>query len=862
MSRAGPRLSLPWILEERELEQSMSGSLCLNGKWGLTWAEGAALMSPDQYTAAGLRGRRLMEVPVPASIHAVLMDKGLIDDPNIGLNSLKARWVEEQFWIYRHTFAVPEEALRQNAWLIFEKLEFEAKVLLNGEEIGQHANAHRPGRFEVTGKLRAGENLLVVRLSTGMHAAADKPGAEYAGNHIDLLTKRPWHRKPQYQGGWDWNARLMNVGILGDVKLEWHPGPVLEQVAVFALPSPDLKSAKVHVRAFVNNPAQDEIRGTLRARISEAGQEASLPVRIGPGESHHELTIDLPGPRLWWPIGQGEQHRYTIDVELETPGDTQSAARKTGVRRIEIDQSAHPEVGQYFIIRVNNRPIFCKGGNWVPPDLLYSTVTAERYRELVKLAIEANFNTLRVWGGGCFADHALCDACDEAGILIWHDFLFACCKYPGDHPEFAAEVRREVSWAVRDLAHHPSIVVWCGNNEIEWGDWNWGYDNKLRTHPHYAMFHHDIPAIATRENPATAYWISSPYSPEYKEPNDPTVGDQHPWGVSILEPCGADFWKYRQYVDRFPNEGGVIGISSPATLRQFLPEDQCRLLSPAWDHHDNPFACTSPKPGELGRAYATVEMWTGRNPEKMDWEDYAFVSALLQAEGLQEYIANYRRRMFSSSSAIFWMYNDSWPVTHGWTIVDYYLRKKLAYHPVRRAFQPVRVVVAEDNREVVVFGVNDAIGEWSGQLRFGLFQLAGGPPVDENKAVTLPPNASTAIARIDRSRWEKLGLNQTGAFAVLSAGGQMISQHRLFLERFKDLKFIEPKVNLSLKHSVLTLSSQAFAWGVCLDVDGEVPVADNCFDLLPGVPYTLPWPSTLGEPRVVRVGNRDAVKPR
>lgn len=838
----------------------MPGTMNLNGRWGLTWAEGSGLMNPDHYTAPTLRGRKMLEAAVPAPIHTVLMDAGLIDDPNVGLNSLKARWVEEQFWIYRRSFVAPEESTRQHAWLVFDKLEYEAVVWLNGQEIGHHANAHRPARFDVTGRLQEGDNLLIVKLSTGIHSAADKPGAEYHCHLIDLLTKRPWHRKPQYQCGWDWNARLMNVGILGDVRLEWHAGPYLEQAAVFAIPSPDLRSAKVHARAFVFNRGDSEVEGTLRVRIRETGQDISAKVRMVPGQSNHELIIDLADPRLWWPIGHGEQSRYTVDVELTASGETQAVTRKTGVRRVEIDQSPHPEEGRHFIIRINNRPIFCKGGNWVPPDLLYSRVTPQRYRDLVRLAVEANFNTLRVWGGGCFADHALCETCDEAGILIWHDFLFACAKYPGDHPDFAAEVRREVTWAVRDLAHHPCLVVWCGNNEIEWGDWNWGYDNKHRTHPHYALFHHDIPKIAVCENPATAYWISSPYSPDYMEPNDPTVGDQHPWGVSILEPHGADFWKYRQYVDRFPNEGGVIGASSPATLRQFLSEDQRYLLSPEWDHHDNPFACNAPTPGDLGRAYATVEMWTGLNPEEMQWEDYAYVSALMQAEGLQEYIANYRRRMFSSSSAIFWMYNDSWPVTHGWTIVDYYLRKKLAYHPVRRAFQPVRVVVAEDKDQVLVFGVNDSTSQWSGKLRSGLFRLAGGLEDDKRKTVTLPANASTVLATIDKNKWQQLGSASAGAFAVLSKDGRMVSQHRLFIERFKDLKFVEPRIEMSVKDGILTLSSKAFAWGVCLDVDGEAPLADNCFDLLPGIPYSLPWPSSLGEPKVVRLGNRDAVK--
>jgi beta-mannosidase len=839
----------------------MSGSISLNGKWGLTYAEGHPLMSPEQYTSTTLRGRRLIDVPVPAPIHQVLMAQGVIDDPRIGMNSLKARWVEEQFWIYRHVFDAPTEARDEHAWLVFDKLEYEAVIWLNGREIGRHANAHRPARFNVTGQLKERGNLLIVQLTTGMHGAADKPGADYACDAMGMLTKRPWQRKPQYQCGWDWNARLMNVGILGDVTLEWNASPRLDQVAVFAMPNENLESATVCVRAFTEHLGDESIDGVLRACVVETDQQVEMPVRIDPGEGCHEIQIDLTSPRLWWPTGCGEPFLYEVEIELETAGDTQAVSRRFGVRRVEIDQSPHPEEGRYFILKINNRPVFCKGGNWVPPDMLYSTVSSERYSELVDLAIGANFNMLRIWGGGCFADHALCEACDKKGVLIWHDFLFACAKYPGDDPDFAAEVRREVTFAVRDLAHHPSLVVWCGNNEIEWGDWSWRYDRKKRTHPHYALFHRDIPRIATRENPATAYWISSPFSPDYAEPNDPTVGDQHPWDVSISEKDGADFWKYRQYVDRFPNEGGVIGVSPPATLRQFMTDEQLDLLSLAWDHHDNPFAACAFEHGQLGRAYATVERWTGRDPEKMDWSTYAFASALLQAEGLTEYINNYRSRMFSSAAAIFWMYNDSWPVTHGWTIVDYYRRKKLAYHPVRRAFQPITVVVADRNDEVIVFGINDTDEPWAGQLRYGLFNLDGGLPMDQRASVQIHANASTPIATIAKSQWQKLSLHRTGAFAVLEQAGDLIAQHRLFVERFKTLSFAQPDIDLSLSGNTLRLTSDVFVWGVCLDVDGEEPMADNCFDLIPGITYVMPWDTSFGEPKVVAIGSRDVVLP-
>jgi beta-mannosidase len=597
--------------------------------------------------------------------------------------------------------------------------------------------------------------------------------------------------------------------------------------------------------------------------------KGKVSIEIPPGESIHTVSGIMESPELWWPIGHGDQNRYHIDVLLRHNDDWNRESRYScwiGTRKVEVDQSPHPVEGRHFILRINDRPIFCKGGNWVPADMLHSTVTPERYRELVDLAIGANFNLLRIWGGGIFADPALLDYCDEKGVLVWHDLLFACSKYPGDYPEFAAEVRREVTWAVREMAHHPSLVVWCGNNEIEEGDWHWGYDNRYRTHPHYALFHHDLPQIVTQEDPSKFYWISSPYSPDYKSPRDPTVGDQHPWRVSLQMPGGADWWEYRNFVDRFPNEGGVLGCSTPATLKEFLPEKERYLLSPSWEHHDNPFAINDTVPGKLGHAYQTVTLWTGLDPFALDMERYAYVSGLLQAEGIVEYINNYRRRMFSSASAVFWMYNDSWPATHSWTIVDYYRRKRLPYHPARRAFAPVTVVACQDDsRQLVgVCGINDTPMAWTGTARFAIFDVSGSIIEEVLEEVTLPPNESYLIGGFNTEYvWQSDGdTRQRGMYAALfDKSGNLVAQDRLFIARFGDLNIVgEPNIEMNVENGLLTLTSDAFCWGVCLDENGDTPVADNLFDLLPGISYTLPWDEkTLGEPRIVRLGNRDAL---
>jgi beta-mannosidase len=223
----------------------------------------------------------------------------------------------------------------------------------------------------------------------------------------------------------------------------------------------------------------------------------------------------------------------------------------------------------------------------------------------------------------------------------------------------------------------------------------------------------------------------------------------------------------------------------------------------------------------------------------MGFDDYAIGSAMLQAEALVEYITNYHRRKFSSSSAIFWMYNDSWPVTHGWTIVDYYTRKKLAYHPVRRAFAPISVVLADEGNKINVYGVNDNTSDWDGKLQYGIFETKGGYILNETKNVSLPANASTVIASFDKATYEKAGYSDHGAFAVLKKNDVTVSQHKLFMNKFKDIAFEKPDITIQQNGNTAILTSPVFVWGACIDIDGEANYSDNCFDLFPGIPYSV-----------------------
>lgn len=824
----------------------MLSSCSLDGVWKVRGFDGQHGW-PHHYCADEADERTFIDARVPGDIHLDLERAGWIQDCNVGLNSLNARWIEEHIWIYRTHFTVPRESLSQHTWLVFEGLDLNARIFLNGEEAASHANAFLPCRIDVTGKLREGENTLAVHIESGLYSVSEKPGKGLNPAIDHALHKRAWLRKPQYSFSWDWNPRLVNVGIWKSVRLEWTDTVRLDALTVYPELSNDHTNADIVARVFVDNVLDAGTKAVIRVKVPETGAVVEKEVELSAGLSDHQVSVSIKNPKLWWPRPHGDQPLYMVECEVLVNGKVvDKSSRRTGIRSIRINQNKHPETGKYFILEVNGRKIFAKGGNWVPADMIYSRVDSDHYRKLVELAVDANFNALRIWGGGLYADHALLDACDEMGVLVWHDFIFACSKYPGTDAEFLNNVRREITYQVRDLSPHPSLLVWCGNNELEWGAWEWGYDRE-NAHPDYALYHLEIPRIIKREDPSRPYWPSSPFSPDSVNPKDSTCGDQHPWHVS-LGVSGANFWDYRKDVARFPNEGGVLGASSPATLRQFMPEDQWYLHSPVWEYHDN--ACNFWT--TRGICYQYVEHWLGMNPEEMDFDDYIFYSAILQSEGLQEYINNYRRRMFSSSSAIFWMYNDSWPASHGWTIVDYYLRKKLAYHPVRRANAPVYVVPVAGDDKVVVYGINDTPETWEGEVRYGIFGLGGGLPVDETKSAKLAPNASTVIAEIPRAKWEEAGIENSGAFAVLMKDGKAMAQNRVFVSAYRDLKWAKPQISVTRREGKAIFSSPTFVWAACLDIDGEVEISDNVFDLIPGIEYEIDWPEGKPLPAILR----------
>ncbi len=818
------------------------GELSLQGEWKATWADGLHGKSAHALSPV-LDPRRYFTMHFPASIHSNLEDIGIVQDPKVGINSLQSRWVEEHYWILRREFSIPVEAVNQSPRLIIEILDGVAQISINGVVIGTHANSHRPAVFELDYFLKPGKNELVIRLESGLFKVADLPGGAYSLADETTLTKRHHLRQPQYQFGWDWNPRLVFFGIHGDMRIQWGDQPRIDQVSITNNLSDRMSSGEFIIDTHWFVPGEDGASLDLLINI-DTKPVIEQKIELNPGHCSTRCNYVINSPNLWYPAGYGEQHLYLIEIVASQDGiivDRWSGY--SGIRKVEIIQNAHPVEGNFFHLVVNDVPIFCKGANWVPPEMSAFEVSTEKIEELVDLAIDQNFNMLRIWGGGIWAGHELLELCDQKGIMVWHDLLFACSKYPGDNPQFLLEVQKEIAWGFGEFSPHPSLVVWCGNNELEWGLWSWNYQDFGVTAPDYVLFHNIIPNLLAKIDPYRPYWPSSPYTGGEFEPNDPTRGDQHPWDVSIGDTeSPEDIWKYRQFVDRFPNEGGVLGLSPLKSLSEFLPGESCYARSFAWEHHDNTVNFWK---NRIGVTSLMIEDWFGVPVDELSLEQQVLASGLVQAEGLKEYIRNYRRRWPSSAAAVYWDYTDSWPSIHGWGTIDYYLRRKPSYYTVKRANRPIIVVLGlekkagenSDEHEIVVVVSNETEAASDVKLIAGKIKPTGDQEINVDKIISVSGRTCFEAARIEMD-------DENIAFAVIfDQEDQILDWDRMLLKKIKHFQLTLPRISVvkesrNGKHYA-RYSSDQWVWDVILDIDGEAGLSDNIFDLLPGIPYTI-----------------------
>jgi beta-mannosidase len=807
--------------------------MSLNGTWDLR----DEILSYDLSAADRLTNLAdgWIPTPVPGDIHQGLIAAGKIEEPLLGLNSFDCRWTEDRSWWFRKVFEVTP------AWLDAEVVELElngldanAEIFVNGRAIGSHRNAFRSFIVDAKPWLQAGKNVLLVRLTTGVEtvseADVDAPDGIRAntedrrGRPERGDPRRVMVRKPQYSFGWDWSPRVATTAIAGDVNIRAMNEACIRHVNLRPVRHGDqvLVFARVTVDKFHYYKTSE---GTVSVTLTDGqGRRFSAKRRalLRSGHTFVELTIPVHDPQLWWPNGLGEQHLYQVEVELAV-ADARTAypTFDYGIRFVELDTQ------EKFALVVNGKQMFCKGANWIPADAIYARMEDDRYETLIREAREANFNMLRIWGGGWYERDAFYAACDRYGIMIWHDFMFACAPYPDHLDWFRAEAEKEADYQTKRLQHHACVVLWCGSNENNWGFRDW-WDEQ--TQGGAWTYNYLLPSVVQRNCPEVPYWNGSPYGGD--EPNSSTVGDRHHWFDCMMNPEMEKRIAPEEYdrcTSMFVSEFGYVGAPDKETVLTYMDGAELDERGAVWQHHTNTFEQDTVLAG-IGKHYV--------DPGALTLDDYLLYSGLCQGL-MYSYALESMRYRANCHGSLFWMYNDCWGEV-GWTIIDYYLRRKPSWYFVRRSYAPVRLILraeGEDIRVVVANGSPDALPL---KVEYGYVSLDGKLVELETCQVKAP-----ALERTELCVFPRDAHDPTAGLWIARVPGNAAVEPAVFRAvDHRQLRTVDPGLSFSVvdvqeKACAIQVSAQAYAHAVHFTLPGEALPSDNYFDLLPGETRTV-----------------------
>lgn len=773
-----------------------------------------------------------MKASVPGSVHTDLLANGRIEDPFYRDNERKLQWIGKTDWEYRTTFEVSPALMRRQYFeLGFEGLDTYADVFLNDRHVLSADNMFRAWAVGVTSAVKPGVNTLRVRFRSPINEVL--PVMKALGYELPAANDQgektsPHTRKAPYHYGWDWGPRLVTSGIWRSAWLEAFDAARLTDLHVvqnqLGKDSAQL-TANVEVHSLKAATAAVVVEDPSDGRVA-----ARRVVKLAPGANRFALKLNVPDPQLWWPAGMGAQRLYTLRARLIIDGraaDERSA--RYGLRTIELRQRPD-KAGKSFMFVVNGVPVFAKGANWIPADAFPTRVTRERYRQLLESARDANMNMLRVWGGGYYESEDFYELCDELGLLIWQDFMFACSMYPGGE-DFLRSVREEAVYNVRRLRNHPSVALWCGNNEVEtaWHHWGWKQNLPAKLWDDYLkIFHGVLPEVVAEHDPSRAYWPSSPSSNLEEDADSQRTGDVHYWEVWHASKPFAEYEKQRP---RFMSEYGFQSFPSVETVNAYtLPSDH-DIQSPVMLAHQK-----HPRGNQLIREYMLREY-----PEPKDFESFLYASQVLQAEGIRVGAEHLRRIMPHNMGSLYWQLNDCWPVA-SWSSVDYFGRWKALQFYARRFYSPLLVSPRAEGDRVNVYVVSDRAEPSPARLTVSLMDFDGRVLKSESKDLTVAPLRGDSYLGLDAGELLK-GRDARTLFllAELHDGNRVVSTNTHFFRPFKELSLSAPRVGTTVAATrggfKLTLTTDRLARAVYLSAPGAAgSFKDNFIDLVPGRP--------------------------
>ena len=794
-----------------------------------------------------------LQATVPGCVHTDLLAAGKIPDPWYRDNETKIHWVFQKDWIYERSFTVDADFLdRSCAKLVFEGLDTLCTVELNGQVVLEADNMHRIWEVEVKQHLREGANdlklLFKSPLSLMKQRDAEKRLWGWNIFHENFWGKS-YVRKMACAFGWDWGLMAPTAGI-------WRPARLIGYDARIS----DVRISQSHTAGAVNL--------TIEGHIDGEAEQASV-VLNGPGGTHSvastsldknrfHISISVDNPELWWPNGMGDQPLYVLVTELKNPDGCilDSNTRRIGLRSCELIREPD-EHGETFRFRVNGRDVFMKGGNWIPCDVFPSRISDETYRDLLESCASSHMNMIRVWGGGIYEDDRFYNLCDELGLLVWQDFMFACSTYPSFDKAFMKSVRAEAVDNVRRIRHHPSLALWCGNNELEQGlvqwhieDWT---DTAMPPKDYLALFDELLPEVVNVEDPVTPYWPSSGHTPGENRPDshDNTKGDAHSWKVWF---GGQPIEAQRSWKFRFMSEFGFQSYPELKTVESFTAPEDRNMVNWVMDYHQRS------GPGNQTILKYALEWFK----EAKGFEESLVVSQLIQALCVQVAAEHARRIQGRMDGLLYWQINDLWPGAT-WSSIDVYGRWKALQHFAKRFFTPVLVSLLEDTDSGTVEAhvSNQRPESFKGVLKWYISDAAGNPIDSGEVEASVPSQANKAITTLACQKHREAGgtdrlpleirnhksIPMTGdrdlfVWAVLEEDGKEISRNLSWFAKPKYWKLERPDIKASVtdrdgRTFIHLETSHAAPW-TRLSLNGaDALFSDNYLHLAPGLPVEV-----------------------
>lgn len=815
----------------------------------------------QNWTFKACEDQEWMPAQVPGCVHTDLLKLGKIPDPFFGTNEKEVQWIDKIDWEYQTEFDVAEGLFSQeNLELVFDGLDTYADVYVNNVHVLSADNMFRVWKADVKSVLKGNGNILRIRFRSPIQE--DLPKLEKLGYALPasndqsdvggLGDKRVsiFARKAPYHYGWDWGPRFVTSGIWREARLEGWTQVRINDVYI---QQNEVSATSASLTAVVEVETSQAVDTIIR--IGAYGQRWERSVSLQPGTQTVEIPISIDEPKLWWSRGLGDPHMYTFLTEvLQGERAVAESTVKTGLRSIRLVRDKD-EAGASFYFELNGVAVFAKGANHIPNDSFITEITRERYRHEIVSAAESNMNMLRVWGGGIYEQDVFYELCDEYGILVWQDFMFACSMYPGDEA-FLNSVRHEAIDNVKRLRNHPSIALWCGNNEIDsaWahyvenGGWGWKKEFTAEQREsiwadYEAIFHDLLPEVVEAYAPGVDYWPSSPLvsltGDETQHAHPSTAeGDIHYWGVwHNVEP----FENYNVHVGRFMSEYGFQSFPEYKSVRTYAEEEDLALESEVMLAHQKNGAGN-----RLIKQYMDMYMH-----ESKDFPSFLYMSQVLQAEAMKTAIEAHRRRKPFCMGTLYWQMNDCWPVA-SWAGMDYLGRWKALQYYAKRSFSDVLVSVdgtKEDTTDIYI--ISDQLQPVKGQLQIRLLGFDGTVHRDETHDVTLAPNTGDRVLSLRNVEWLeghdtantllRLDLKQEGA-------ANIVQEH--YFVPSKDLALQPANINVSGgadENGVhLVLESDVLTKQVWLSSDVEGVFSDNFFDLIPGIPVKVQFTSREG----------------